>query len=453
MRTLGLKFLISMTSVAALTLSGCGGSSSDDDTSSFEYSYIQFYNGVANSKSTLATLTDNDDADSSIGSASYADVTSMVTVTPDTEYLLNLSYADEDGQQIDFAEQDIKLVTSHRQLVMFVGDYENPQLITIDHLREDLDNEFRLFFVNTTSKVVPLEILVAEVGDGIEDAVTVGNISFGNVIESDVFDLAEYHIFIVNADTGEQIFDSEGINFIYSTEYVVVLKDTFGPSQSQIALDVITSSTSVYEYDDLSALAEFRLYNAEKDVGDLNVSISGNTPVTLNEIEPLSMTDFNTVEFGDYQFSIQTDSLSAKNMLLTLNQNESKTMIVYRDQALGMRAVNFAQNRVSSSYQHVLKIVNLIDDFDDVQVYFVKEDETIDTADEYITGLSFADVNSKVLTSNSYNILLVHEDDNTNQVTLLARMDNVTLGATSELILIADEGDESAGDYELTLIE
>ena len=409
MKFLSNKVLLATAVSLSLAIGGCGGSSDEEDSSSsYEYSYVQFYNGVANSKSTLATLTDSDDADTTVGSASYADATSLATINPNQDYTLSLSYVNDDGQQIDFAEQQIKLATSYRQLVMFIGDYDNPELIKIEHLREDLEDEFRLFFVNATGKNVPLEVLVAEVGDSADEATVIGDVSYAEVIESETLPLAEYHIIIRNADSGEEIFDSESINFIYSTEYVVVLKDTFGPSQSKIALDVLTSSTSVYEYDDLTALAELRIYNAEKDIGNLDVNVSGNTPVSFAQIAPTTMTEFNTLEFGDYQFSVLAEDaqLQSKNILLTLNQNESKTMVIYRDQVLGLRAVSFAQSLVSTSYQHVFDIVNLIDDFDDLQVYFVKEDETIDTADEYTSSLAFANVNRKVLTSNHYNILL-----------------------------------------------
>jgi hypothetical protein len=442
-----------------LFLFGCGSSSSDEasdeDVITYEDSYIQFYNAVPNSKSTAITLIDSqDETESYLGQVSYSRATALNTVTANNEYSLSLSYLDDYGKEEIFKEQTIELEKAERMVAIFTGSYDTPDVVSVVYDRYDLEDEFRLYFANVTSKTAQLEILIAEAGESIETAALIGDFNYGGVLESDKFELAEYHFFIRELDTGDVIFDSENITFSYSTQYLIVLKDAFGPSQSNIAMDVIGNTSSVYEFDDLDALAQFRTYNTIENVSSIDVSIEGNTPLTIENLAPLSMTEFQTVEFGDYQLSVSSDEVDVaiEDSLLTLNQNESKTVIIYQDKNQTISALDFTQYIVPSSYQHNVDIINLIEDYEDVNVYFVKSDETIDTATEYALSIDFSERYSRTLNSNYYTILLVNENDN-EQKKLLARLDDVYLETTAGLVLIADDADPSIGGYKLTLLE
>ncbi|MGJ8680901.1 hypothetical protein [Paraglaciecola sp.] len=448
-----------------LFLFSCGSSSSDvtedEDVITYEDSYIQFYNAVPNSKSTAITLIDSqDETESYLGQVSYSRATALNTVAANNEYSLSLSYLDDYGKEEVFEEQSVELEDGQKMVAIFTGSYDTPDVVSVVYDRYDLEDEFRLYFANVTSKTAQLEILIAEAGESIEAATLIGDFNYGGVLESEKFDLAEYHFFIRDLDSGEVIFDSENITFSFSTQYLIVLKDAFGPSQSKIAMDVIGNTSSVYEFDDLDSLAQFRAYNTIENIPSIDVAIQGNTPWALENLAPLSMTAFQTVEFGDYQLSVSSDavdgiiegSIAFEDSLLTLNQNESKTVIIYQDQNQTISALDFTQYIVPSSYQHNIDIVNLIEDYEDLDVYFVKTDETIDTATEYAVGIDFAERYTRTLNSNLYTILLVHENDN-EQKKLLARLDDVTLGTTSGLVLIADDADPSIGGYKLTLVE
>ncbi|MCF2947717.1 hypothetical protein L0668_06345 [Paraglaciecola aquimarina] len=440
-----------------LFLFGCGSSSDateDEDVITYEDSYIQFYNAVPNSKSTAVTLIDSDETESYLGQVSYSRATGLNTIPANNEYVLSLSYLDDFGKEEVFNEQAIELKEGQKMVAIFTGSYDNPDIVSVVYDRYDLEDEFRLYFTNVTSKTAQLEILIADAGDTIDEASLIGDFNFGGVIESDKFDLAEYHFFIRNLDTGEVIFDSENITFNFSTQYLIVLKDAFGPSQSKIAMDVIGNTSSVFEFDDLDSLAQFRAYNTIENLTSIDLSIDGSTPLTIEGLTPLNMTEFQTVEFGDYQLNVtsQDSEIVVDDSLLTLNQNESKTVIIYQDQNQIISALDFTQYIIPSSYQHNVDIVNLIEDYEDLDVYFVKSDETIDTATEYAVGIDFTERYTRTLNSNLYTILLVHENDN-EQRKLLARLDDVALGTTSGLVLIADDADPSIGGYKLTLVE
>ena len=82
----------------------------------------------------------------------------------------------------------------------------------------------------------------------------------------------------------------------------------------------------------------------------------------------------------------------------------------------------------------------------------MQDDETIESSLLYLPALAFSDVKTITLNQNNISIYLVNEDNNEQQ-TLLARLDNVDLSELSHFILIADEHPDVLGNYILTLIE
>lgn len=97
-----LKPFLSTTIIAAtaIGLSACGGSSSDD--SSYSDSYLQFYNGSANSASTIMAEVDS----SALGSAAYGDSTSVFTLESGS---MDLEFyrTDADDQEVSIEEREV----------------------------------------------------------------------------------------------------------------------------------------------------------------------------------------------------------------------------------------------------------------------------------------------------------------------------------------------------------
>ena len=82
---------------STLWLTGCGGSSSSEESATYPTAYLQFYNASANSATTtmVANLTDSTN-DIDIGSAGFADATPLQSLAAGS-YNLELNYTSTSG--------------------------------------------------------------------------------------------------------------------------------------------------------------------------------------------------------------------------------------------------------------------------------------------------------------------------------------------------------------------
>lgn len=443
-----LKFILAL--AVATLLFGC----SDDDSDSTDYddSSVQFYNLATDSRTTLFSL-NNDDIDVTIGSAAYTDVISTYAAESG-HYQYTLSYFDDNDVEVDLLQDNITLKNSDKNIVMLTGSFLAPQVEVMNFVREDLENEMRMQVMNLSSKSFPITVSFAEVGVDTSQSILLDTLSYAEYAPSTLLPLSDYYLLLTNANTGEVIFQSESIPLEYSIEYALIIRDSYGPSTSKLSVDVIGNSTTPANYDDLDALAQFRVINAENDLNNLAVQVNGKTPLELTNLLGHEASQYQQVEFGDYQLNALDNNgeLLVANQLLTLNQNDSKTLIFYRDKNNELTALNFQQQVLPSSFEHQVHAINLIDDYDNVKLFFVQDDETIESSLLYLPALAFSDVKTITLNQNNVSIYLVNEDNNEQQ-TLLARLDNVDLSELSHFVLIADEHPDVLGNYILTLIE
>ena len=115
-----------------------------------------------------------------------------------------------------------------------------------------------------------------------------------------------------------------------------------------------------------------------------------------------------------------------------------------------LEAATFVESGLPQSYDKTVNIINLVSDFDNVDFYLVRNDETIDTADYYLMNLELGESNSIVLPSDYYEIIAVYEDDNDEQVLL----DRTALyGFTEEEnYIVTIEPADTATGYEINVL-
>ncbi|HAM19617.1 MAG TPA: DUF4397 domain-containing protein, partial [Alteromonas macleodii] len=113
-------------------------------------------------------------------------------------------------------------------------------------------------------------------------------------------------------------------------------------------------------------------------------------------------------------------------------------------------AATFVESGLPQAYDKTVNFINLVSDFDDVDFYLVRNDETIDTAEYDIQNLEFAESTSEVLPSDYYEVIAVYEDDNEEQV-LLDR--TALFGFTEEenYIVTVEPADTPTG-YEINVL-
>lgn len=222
----------------------------------------------------------------------------------------------------------------------------------------------------------------------------------------------------------EVVFESQTLNFAYSTEYVLSLRDVSGAFQTGLTVDAVLNSTSVSSITDVNALSQYRIYNVTSLDTPVMVSLGGEAdePDTKLTLDAGSLSAFIPIRYGDYRLTLSTANASAvplNNKLLNLNQGESKAiMICQRDDELG--AATFLESGLPQSYDKTVNFINLATRVGDVDIYLVRRDETIDTAEYRLMNLTFGEDGTQVLPADNYEVIAVHEDSQGEQ-TLLDR--------------------------------
>ncbi len=411
--------------IALLGLTACGGSGSS--SSDYSYAYIQFYNASPNGANVEMREVDGD----SFGSAQFGDTTSMYSMD-DGELELEFIRTDSDDQEVFIDEITVNLKTGYKTIVVMSGDFSNPVFTTYSYKRETLEDHFRLFALSVAVDESSYDFYMSESGDPFEAANFLGTVTTGDMIEFDFWD----------ADDDSEYFD-EG-----------TLRDVSGAIQEGLVVDTILNSSSVTALTDVEADSQYRIYNSTNLDAELQVTFGGNT-----DEEDVSFTlaagelsEFSTIRYGDYRVTVTDPSgtvTSLSNKLITLNQGESKAILIYNtNNKLG--AATFVESGLPQAYDKTVNFINLVSDFDDVDFYLVRNDETIDTAEYDIQNLEFAESTSEVLPSDYYEVIAVYEDDNEEQV-LLDR--TALFGFTEEenYIVTVEPADTPTG-YEINVL-
>lgn len=433
---------------SALLLSGCGGSSSSDTSATYTSTYIQLYNGSANSTSTRLILTDSDDSSYLAGSATYNDATALVTYTPD-DYDISLTRLNSAGDDVSVLETSMQLKQSYKNLLLLSGDYASPDLLTLSFLRDDsLTDSFKLYVANLLTGDVTYDVYISDSDATFADASLVATVNYQQISEPLEFTLGSYIIYITEAGSSDVLFTSSKYTFSYLTEYVLVPRLASGPLQGNIAVDVINNTTTVTHLTDIEATAQFRLYNSVDSTEASDIYLNGS--IAFTGLESDTFSDYLELSAADYRLSATDTEGSAllTNALLTLNQGQSKAVVLYKNSGNTFSSISVEESDLPQIYDFDLNVVNVITDYSTLSVYFIAPNETIDTTEYYITSLSqggYTDIN---LPDGEYRMLLVYTDSNKNKV-LLAESESEQFVAGQNYLLVAEP---DGNDYKLSLL-
>jgi hypothetical protein len=102
-------------------------------------------------------------------------------------------------------------------------------------------------------------------------------------------------------------------------------------------------------------------------------------------------------------------------------------------------------------FDHQIQIVNLISDFFDIDFYFVRQDETIESAEYLIAGLDFEESRSIILPSDFYELIAVFDDSNDTQV-LLDRTELLGVNEEVNYIFTVEKTDDSATGFKISIL-
>ena len=442
--------------VALTGLTACGGS--DSTSSDYSYAYLQFYNASPNGANVEMREVDGD----SFGSAQFGDTTSMFSME-DGELALEFLRTDANDQEVYIDTVTVDLKEGYKTIVVMSGDFGSPIFASYSYARETMEDHFRLFGLSVAVDGSSYDFYMSESGDPFEAANFLGTVTTSNMLEfdywdkdddSDYFDEGEYTIFLTEPGSDDVVFESQTLNFVYETEYLMTLRDVSGAIQDGLVVDTLLNSSTVTALTDVEADSQYRIYNSTNLETPLQVTFGGNT-----DEEDVSFTlaagelsEFSAIRYGDYRVTVTdpTGSIAGlSNKLVTLNQGESKAILIYdTNEKLG--AATFVESGLPQAYDKTVNFINLVSDVDDVDFYLVRNDETIDTAEYDVQNLEFAENTSEVLPSDYYEVIAVYEDGNEEQV-LLDR--TALFGFTEEenYIVTVEPADTPTG-YEINIL-
>jgi hypothetical protein len=441
--------------VAISGLAACGGS---DSSSDYSYAYIQFYNASPNGANVEMREVDGD----SFGSAQFGDTTAMYSMD-NGEIELEFIRTDSDDQEVLIDTYTVNLKNGDKHLIVMSGDFDSPIISEYSYTRETLEDHFRLFALSVTIDEGSYDFYLAESGDPFEAANFLGTVTASEMIEfdywdpdddSDYFDEDEYTIYLTEPGSTEVLFESQTIDFAYETEYLLTMRDVSGAIQSGLVVDTILNSSSVTALTDVEADSQYRIYNSTNITTALDVTFGGNTDEedVAFSLDAGELSEFTEIGYGDYRVTVTDTSGEAatlSNKLITLNQGESKAILIY-EKAGALGAVTFVESGLPQAYDKTVNFINLVEDFDDVDFYLVRNDETIDTAEYDLQNLEFGETDSEVLPSDYYEVIAVYEDDNEEQI-LLDRTALFGFNEEENYIVTVEPADTATG-YEINIL-
>ena len=453
--TLMKNFLLPTLPILMMLLSACG-SSSDDEEEVFADAYLQFYNGSANSATTIMAEVDGN----TLGSAPYGDASGLITADSG-EVELEFFRIDADDQKVTLEEVTVDLSDGEKVLMILSGDYETPSFIEHRYKREELEDHFRLFATSVISESGSYDLYMSAAGEPFTAANLLGTVVYEQFdeltywdpdSESDNFNQGEYTLYLTLPGSNEPFYESETISFAYDTEYVLALRTTSGAIQNNVVVDFIINSSAVANYADEDATAQYRIYNSLNDSESVSLNLAGNDDTNYNTtLNANTLSEFNEVEFGDYRLTALLGDEGFNNRLVTLNQGESKAIIIYRDDEDNLSSISFQESNLPQVFDHQLQVVNLVPDYFDIDFFFVRKDQTIESADYRLAGLDYKESRSITLPSDFYELIAVYDDNNDTQV-LLDRTELLGINQEVNYIITVEQTVDSATGFKISIL-
>lgn len=474
---------------------GCGGSSNGGDN---KQGFVKFYNSAKNAPEVILTidedLSDKSDGHLEITFSGIAYTKSLSDYELDEEnYFYELAWQDEDSSDRDdlniVAEGQVAIEDDAIQLLVLSESIEAAQveLYRIDVIDDDNDADddlFNLRFLSMHSDSAGVDVYMSESDETFNEAELVGQLQYKQLSDNKKFAQDEYIFYITASGSQEILYQSGKVDYAYPAQYVMVVRENTGSGDSPYAIDRLSSS-SVVEYLDTKSNAKFRTYNGVT-THNLLTNYDGNFDVFVNgvddnaEISSLNFGEYSELqeqEKGDYSLDLVvagTEESILSNHLLSLPENSNKTVFFYLKEEdvdedgdgdvdengdgivdeveVTVHSLVVDNSMSESIYDHQISMINLVDsdDFNVVRFYFVRSDETIDSA-FYNRTVGYAQQQALRLVNNTYQVFAVAEVDSSDII--LSSFELVLNEESNEMFVIAEADTTAASGYRLVITD
>ncbi len=451
---------ISFITILIPVLSGCGSSSDSDDTT--KYSYLRFYNASINAGAVELIVTDSSDSDitASIGVVDFADISSVIAIEVESYDLDFLRYlTDEDDEQVSVLTSSISSTESMASVQILLGDIVNPELIEFSYDTDSIDDldddEFELYVTNLSTEYSFVDVYISEEGEELSDADLIGTLDYKEFSSLQVFEQENYIVYLTETGTQTVLFESPAISFTYLQTYILSIRDDSGIKG--VAMDRLSSSSIVYSYNDEDTESHVRFYQSTNSSGDVDIFVDDvdGTP-TIDDLSPGILSEIIPLDSDVYTISStasdDNDLINVKNLVLNLEQDESKTVFLYTDSDNNHQGLIFDQHNRNMAYENQVRIVNLGEDDQDINVYFIKNDETLSTTENELSLIKYAETKSLTLATQQYQIMITTEDSNDN-VYSLYESEPITFTSNTNYLMVLEKDDLLFSGYDLIILE
>lgn len=481
---------------SAFVLAACGGGDGSSNVG-----YVKFYNSSKNAPDIILTIDqdldsdDDDDTDNfevTFNGVGYTEALSLFEIDTDN-YFYEMGWQDEDSSDRDdlelVAQGQLTVKTDTIELLVLTDNITAPQVesYSIEVLEDDEDEDedlFNLRVLNLHPDSAGIDFYMSESDETFNEAKLVGQFNYKQLSDNQKFDQDEYIFYVTQSGSQEVLFTSSDIDYAYPTQYVMIIRENTGSGISPYAMDRMSNS-SITEYLDTDSEAKFRAYNAIK-AHDLIPNYTGTLDIYINgvdeeaEISNLAFGSYSETQVtnkGDYSLDLLIPDSSERllsNHLLSLAENTNKTVFFYLNEEdvdldgdgnvdenndgivdeieITIKSLVVANSTRESIYDHKITMIDLIDDdeFNFVKFYFVRSDETIETA-LYNRSAVYTQPESIYLQNNTYQVFAIAEVDSSEVI--LSSFQLVLDENSKELFLIAEADDNSPTGYRVEMLE
>ncbi|WDE10101.1 hypothetical protein [Thalassomonas haliotis] len=481
---------------SVITLVGCG--SSDDNDSSDDDAYVKLYNASKNAPAIFLTIDedldedDDDEVEITYTGVEYGQSGGNKELEKNS-YFYELAWQDEDSSDRDnleiVAQGQLEIKNDAIQMIVLSDDITSPQVNIYDIEVIDDDNDvdddlFNLRVLNMHPDSEGIDIYLSKSDETFNEAVLIGQYSYTMLSDNQKFEQDEYIFYIASAGSDEVLFQSDDIDYAYATQYVMVVRENTAAGQSPYVLDLVSNSSTT-EYLDFNSEGQFRVYNAiiehelipnYQSSLDLYINGEGDEPV-LSDVPVGQLSETIVKDKGDYSLDVTvagTDEAILSNHLLTLPESADKTVFLYLKEddvdedgdgdvdedgdgqvdevEVTINSLVVNNSNRESIYDHTITMVNLVDsdDFTSIKFYFVRNDETIDTATNKST-VGYTSTDTINLLNNTYQVFAVAQEDSSEII--LTSFEFVLDESSTEQFMIIEIDENSPTGYKVEVVE
>lgn len=488
----GLPIFVAMN--MSIVLFGC---SSDSDSGT---GYMQLYHLSSNAPELYLTVdqyNDDDYESTTYAGISFTGISSRLEYET-SAYDIELAWQDEynSSDLENIYETSLAVEDDIVKLVVVSDDVREP-VVTVypipvrDEDEEDQDSDdevFNLRILNMYNESEGVDVYYSESDESFNEAELLSQSNYSQMSDNSKIPQDDLVFYLTLSGSTEVLFQSEDIPFAYSGEYIIVIRQNTGTGSSPFVIDKLSTSASI-EYADVNSEAKYRVYNgivehellAEYD-GEFDFHINGIDDEA--EITALGFGQFSSsvlLNSGDFSMSLvapASEDILVNNHLLSLSENTNSTVFFYLlEQAVDededgdvdedgdgkIDEVEISINSLvvntslsTSIYSHQINVVNLIDenevadDFDYIKVYFVKSDETIDTAAQSASAV-FTIPTAVQLLNNSYDVYVIGRLGSSDVI--ISSSELVLNEQSKDQFLILEKDINSATNYRMSFVD